>query len=658
MSASTVQTQATTFDSGRIGPPDARFLHYNDVYHVEFVIPSSINLALLRGSRSAEPVGGVARFQTLVDHYRSDPEYESQPGLLTFFSGDVFNPSIESSVTKGRHMVAFINLIGTDVACLGNHDIDFGIAQFNHLRKQCKFPWLLANVIDHDLGEDVPMAGLDKTCMLTASNGIKIGVIGLIEREWLDTVNVLPPNIEFFDVVETAEKLAPQLREQGADMIVALTHQREPNDNRLAKETTPGLIDIILGGHDHFYSHEIFNKTHVLRSGTDFCQLSYIEAWRKDESGWDFTIIRRDIVRSTPEQETAKALVKELGDSMRAKLEKPIGYTAVPLDARFSTVRQVESNYGNFVADVMRDYYNGDCCMIASGTIRGDQIYAPGILRVKDILNCYPFEDGTIVLKVTGKAIRDALENGVSNLPALEGRFPQVSNIKFSFDLRLPPGQRIVSAKIGNEDINDEGVYKLVTRGYMGRGKDGFDSLLVKSEGGEAEEIVSEEEGLLISTILRQYFLSAKIIGAWDKLTTSMTMKWKSISDNLHRSGSTRAPRPSSQRAPPNKRRKRHFRYESRTKIELPQYMDSESEEDADRDHAVIQGNYVTHNAKDLVDAHLKEMLARKYVSRWAKRAGIDQSRISLADEVDEEELPTWTVPISPKVEGRITQLG
>ncbi|KAI5296078.1 hypothetical protein KEM52_005773 [Ascosphaera acerosa] len=612
-----------------------------------------------RRPRSAEPVGGVARFQTLVDHYRNDPIYEEQPGVLTFFSGDVFNPSIESSVTKGRHMVPFVNLIGTNVACLGNHDIDFGIAQFNHLREQCDFPWLLANVIDHDLGPDVPMCGLQKTCLLTASNGLKVGVVGLIEKEWLETVNILPPNIEFLDVVETAESLAPQLREQGADIVVAVTHQREPNDKRLAEETTPGLIDIILGGHDHFYSHAVINRTHVLRSGTDFCQLSYIEAWRKQAGdGWDFRVIRRDVVRAIPEQPAAKALVDELGKSMQAKLEKPIGYTAVPLDARFSTVRQVESNYGNFVTDVMRDYYDGDCCIIASGTIRGDQVYAPGTLRVKDILNCFPFEDGTIVVRVTGKAIRGALENGVSNLPALEGRFPQVSNITFSYDLRLPTGHRVVDAKIGGQDIEDDRVYRLVTRGYMGRGKDGFDSLLVKSEGGQAEEIVSEEEGLLISTILRQYFLSAKVVGAWDKLTSMMTKKWRSINDHLQRQGSTRAPRPRLQKGPSTKRRKRHFRYESRSHVELPQHMDSESEGEDDREQAVVHGNYVTHNAKDLVDAHLREMLARKYVRRWIKRADIDLSRVTLADDVDDEELPTWTVPISPRVEGRITRLG
>ena len=68
-------------------PPDLRFLHYNDVYHVE--------------AGSAEPVGGIARFQTLVNYYKEDGKFHDQPKLLTFFSGDAFNPSLESSVTKG-----------------------------------------------------------------------------------------------------------------------------------------------------------------------------------------------------------------------------------------------------------------------------------------------------------------------------------------------------------------------------------------------------------------------------------------------------------------------------------------------------------------------------------------------------------------------------
>lgn len=86
-------------------PPDLRLLHYNDVYHLD--------------SSSAEPTGGIARFISAVNQYRSDERFRGQSDLLTLFSGDAFNPSLESSVTKGEHMVPVLNLIGTDCACVG-----------------------------------------------------------------------------------------------------------------------------------------------------------------------------------------------------------------------------------------------------------------------------------------------------------------------------------------------------------------------------------------------------------------------------------------------------------------------------------------------------------------------------------------------------------
>lgn len=119
---------------------------------------------------------------------------------------------------------------------------------------------------------------------------------------------------------------------------------------------------MILGGHDHFYAHHNVNDTHVLRSGTDFKQLSYIEARRKenDQPGWDFDIIRRDITRAIPEDDATVKLVERLTSNLKSKLEKPIGYTVVPLDGRFTTVRTRESNLGNFVCDLMRLHYDAD----------------------------------------------------------------------------------------------------------------------------------------------------------------------------------------------------------------------------------------------------------------------------------------------------------
>jgi 5'-nucleotidase len=234
----------------------------------------------------------------------------------------------------------------------------------------------------------VPLANAKPSIILTSSNGIKVGFIGLVEREWLETINSLPPNLIYKSASVTAKELVPGLREQGAEIIIAITHQREPNDNKLA-EKTDGILDMVLGGHDHFYGHSVINGTHVLRSGTDFKQLSYIECRRRkdDNKKWDLHIVRRDIVKEIPEDEEAAKLAASTSSNLKSKLEKPIGYTAAPLDARFTTVRLKESNLGNFVSDLMRFHYNGDCALMASGTIRGDQIYPPGVLRVRDLLD-------------------------------------------------------------------------------------------------------------------------------------------------------------------------------------------------------------------------------------------------------------------------------
>jgi hypothetical protein len=565
----------------------------------------------------------------------------------------------------------------------------------------------LANVIDPALGDDIPIADSGKTCMLTSSNGFKIGVLGLGEREWyaffnihmsyfflifvdldfrLGTINALPPDLIYKSASQTALKLAKQLREEGADLVVAVTHQREPNDYKLAKNLSPDLVDIILGGHDHFYAHSVVNGIHVIRSGTDFKQLSYIEAFRKPDglSGWDFNITRRDVVRSIPEDPDTVAMVSRLTSSLKAKLDKPIGFTVSPLDGRFSTVRQRESNLGNFVCDLMRFYYAADCAMMAGGTIRGDQIYPPGILKLKDLLNCFPFEDPVVLLRLSGHALLAALENGVSQLPALEGRFSQVSNISYGFKLNAPSGSRITFARVGGEPIDLQRNYVLATRGYMARGKDGFSSLLIESEGGEVEELVSEENGVLISTILRQYFLSLKVLGKWNRWSASLRRHWGTVHRSLHGEGWLKPPSantsPNCEMKTPGKRLKgrptlqrtsRAAYYYGRFPEEVDQdkenqdpiedesngnAMDSDSDEDPD----ILTSsrpitNYVTQPAQSSADEEHRLQIARRVIRKWMRHAGLQSHLLNTMDG-EGEFTPAWTSGISPRLEGRIVQ--
>ncbi len=237
----------------------------------------------------------------------------------------------------------------------------------------------------------------------------------------------------------------------------------------------------------------------------------------------------------------------------------------------------------------------------------------------------FPFEDPCIVIRVTGAALLAALENSVCAYPALEGRFPQVSNISFEFDPSLPPQHRIKWTRVGGEPVDLEKKYVLVTRGYMGRGKDGFDSLLVQSEGGQAEEIVSEENGVLISMMLRQYFMSLKILGKWKHWGKSLNRHWKGVQKDLHEAHPVVEPARAEEDS--SLKRKRADTFTTTTPLD-----DSEDEEGH---HQVVQ------IPDKWSDRELS--IIRKVMRKWRRLAGLT-GQPKCCDRMSEEELQVdWT---------------
>lgn len=95
---------------------------------------------------------------------------------------------------------------------------------------------------------------------------------------------------------------------------------------------------------------------------------------------YDFDFVIDDIPGVTDVNEMNFELKKHVDASMEKykKTDHIIGYTDVPLELRFDKIRSVETNYGNFVADLVRMYYDVDICVLNSGSFRNDIIVSPG----------------------------------------------------------------------------------------------------------------------------------------------------------------------------------------------------------------------------------------------------------------------------------------
>ncbi|KAA0173950.1 hypothetical protein FNF27_04511 [Cafeteria roenbergensis] len=580
-------------------------VHFNDVYHI--------------GERKKEPVGGVARFATLIKSVLAETEAEGLPKPLILFSGDALSPSALSLVTRGAHMVKALNRLGVVASVLGNHDLDDGIANFELRASESDFPWLATNV-DYVPKEDLDAEGADAAAAvgaggekaedptdlalpqgmvrsLTASHGhaedesctacddttmpgcrrfavltygtVRVGLIGLIEDSWLETLShVDPEDLVYEDFITSARWWSAKLRsEHACDVVVALTHMRLPNDLRLGSAAASLGVDLVLGGHDHFYSSQEVaaglyppgaavpgepSKARegsgpsseggalVVKSGTDFQSLTKIsltvqcapvpDAGGLPESGLPvaaapapvavprpvkaFHWVRRDATSAVEPDPEALELVERLSEAMVDAGKQVLGHVDVDLDGRFDSVRTDESNLGNLVADLMRRTARSDCAIINGGNFRSDMIHSAGPFSMADLLKILPYPAEVPTVRVSGVALLEALENGVSKWPEREGRFPQVSGIRFQFNGSKEPGSRVVegSVWVGVGDaarpLDPTRRYSLATTDYASLGNDGFVSISPTTDRGKelgSEWLVDLTRAPVLPSILRSH---------------------------------------------------------------------------------------------------------------------------------------------------------
>ncbi|CAL1547871.1 unnamed protein product [Lymnaea stagnalis] len=460
-------------------------LHFNDVYNIE--------------GQKDEPQGGAARMQSYIKSQKND-------NPIVLFSGDALNPSLMSIFLKGDQMISVLNELGVAAAVYGNHDFDFGVDHLEDFAEKCNFPWLLSNV--KDMVNNEPLAR-GETHVIIEHAGIKIGIIGLVEVEWIDTLSTLDPeDVTFIDYVESGQNLARIVRQLGAQLVIALTHMRSPNDERLA-ENVPD-IDIILGGHDHDFEIINVKGKYVVKSGTDFRNMSKITMTQNNNNNgnWDVKVERVDLNSSIPEDTEMKKIVMKNLESVESKMDTYLGYMNVEMDGRFSSIRTQETNLGNFITDIILTATKADCALLNSGTLRSDRIHAKGEFRLRDLLTILPLVDSLVVIKVTGSSqLIEALENSVSKYPVKEGRFPQVAGLSFGFDPTKPPGQRIGRQLVRVQDdyIDFDKDYRLATKEYVAQGKDGFDVFK------HCEIVINAEQCPSLSTMVQNHFDAVRI---------------------------------------------------------------------------------------------------------------------------------------------------
>ena len=462
---------------GHLAEPEVRItlLQANDVYTLEPVD---------EGRR-----GGFARLATLVKRLRLE-----NPATLMVLAGDVISPSVASTLLRGEQMIAGLNAVGLDLATFGNHEFDFGPSVLAQRMRESALTWMSANVLDRRSGR--PFGGAHPEVFLTLA-GVRLRVFGLTTPETEKTSNP-GPDVEIREVIGVARAMTAELKARGAQLLVAVTHQEMGEDRTLA--AAPGVeLDVILGGHEHEPLIAEEGRTLITKGGADARYLVQVDLWvgsdgRLRERSWTF----HEVSARIPPDPQMEAIVRAYGERLGRELDVVIGATSVALEGRRGPLRTQETNLGDFITDAMRARAKTDVALINGGGIRSDRIIPPGPLTRRDLAAMSPFGNVVMTLELTGRTLREVLEQALPQREREAGGFLQVSGLTVSFDPARPAGARIVSIEVAGAPLDPDRRYTAAVVDYIAGGKDGLTAFT------RSRVLVDAMNGPLLADILLQ----------------------------------------------------------------------------------------------------------------------------------------------------------
>ena len=438
---------------------------------VSFVLMNDIYLMGDTPMPDGQRRGGFARLAAVVKAERNRARTSGSHMILAH-GGDTLSPSLMSGIDQGAHIITLTNLLKPDIFVPGNHEFDFGKANFLKRMGEANFGRFAANM---RLASGEPLPGFKDRDIVTV-DGVRIGFTGAAHQDSALMSNT--EDLKFLPAVATMRKEAETLRKEGADFVVAVMHADRSQGQDLLEAHTS---DLVLTGHNHDLFIQFDGRHAMVESSYDAHYVVVVDVTidvkqqdgRRVTAWWpQFRVI--DTATVTPDPDMAAA-VAELERELGREMDVPLATTTVELDSRNATVRGREAAIGNLVADAMRARGRADVAIMNGGGIRSGKVYPPGApVTRRDVLAELPFGNHLVTIEIKGSDLRAAIENGLSRLPAAAGRFPQVSGMRVEYDPQRPPGSRVVSIEAGSAPLDPERTYRVATNDFMARGGDGY----------------------------------------------------------------------------------------------------------------------------------------------------------------------------------------
>lgn len=404
--------------------------------------------------------GGVLRLKALVDSVRT-----AEPYVLLADAGDLVQGTYYFSLLNGVVEMKMLDMLKYDIRTIGNHEFDKKMSGLGDMLAMSKVPVVASN---YDFSKTDLAQYVVPSKILNAGK-IKVGFIGLNVR-LLNLVNKTAcEGVEWQDAINVADKYAEELREQGADIVIAISHLGYGGgsteyyyDSGIATRTRH--IDMIIGGHSHttlkkaaYVTDADGDQVAIVQTGSRGYNLGYAKIKLNDNGKPSFTyrLIPVNSRLDNRVDPTFSGIIKDYAAEVKEKMDVKLGYA--PYNINRGTP---ESPLGNLSADGLiwaaKEFHNvdADVAVYNSGGVRAN--IAQGNVTLGDVYAAFPFDNALSILTITGKNLKSLLYKVPNNLYVNKG-VKLVSN----------SSGWVSSITVNGQQIDDNKTYTVATIDYI-----------------------------------------------------------------------------------------------------------------------------------------------------------------------------------------------
>ena len=407
---------------------------------------------------------GLAKTAVLIAKAKAE-----NPNVVLVDNGDTIQgtplgtyKAIVNPIKDGEQhpMYKALDSLGFDAGTLGNHEFNYGLDFLNKVITSAGLPLVNANVLDAKTNQPLFKTHeiIEKTFVDADGKevSLKIGITGIVPPQILNWDKaLLEGKVLVNDAVESLNTLVPQMRAEGADVVLVLSHSGigdnvyEKGEENVGYQIAgiPG-VDAVVTGHSHaefpsgdgsgFYEkypgvdgvNGTINGTPVTMAGKYGDHLGVIDLNLSFTDGkWTVNkgtgSIRKIDTKSTETDSTIWAIAKEAHEGTVNYVRQEVGQTTAPINSFFALVKddpsvQIVNNAQIWYAkSQLAGTPEANLPILSAAApfkagTRGDATaytdIPAGPIAIKNVADLYLYDNVTAILKVTGADIREWLE--------------------------------------------------------------------------------------------------------------------------------------------------------------------------------------------------------------------------------------------------------